>query len=445
MSFDNINHEILLSILSENIHDNRFLRLMRGLLKAGYCKQWRYHPTPSGTPQGGIVSPLLSNIYLGRLDTYVEETLIPAYTRGKIRAKNPEWNQAPCKAKYWRQRGQKERARPWEQRMRKLPSCDTHDPNYRRLRYTRYADDFLLYFAGPRGEAQEIKAKLRWFLQEYLKLELSEEKTLVTHAATQAARFLGYDIVAQRADTRLFGKYKNRTLNTGIKLRLPSAVLKANCKKYMKNGKIVNKPELMVETDFDIVQHYQWQYAGMVNYYILAQNVGWFEKLKWVMQTSLLKTLANKHNVSTGRIWHKYKDTVQTPYGPRRCLQVAIQRQGKESLKTHFGGIPLVPKTKTILVEPSLWTGPRRTELSRRLLAERCEVCGREDVRVEVHHVRKLADLRKPGRKELPTWQKVMITRRRKTLVVCRDCHMVIHHGYPRQSENHGIGYRRAG
>jgi group II intron reverse transcriptase/maturase len=432
--FDNIDHDILLSILSEKIHDNRFLRLIRGLLKAGYCEQWRYHPTLSGTPQGGIVSPLLSNIYLDSLDTYVEKTLIPAYTRGKKRATNPEWNQAQCKAKYWRQKGQKERARPWEKRMREIPSCDTHDPDYRRLRYTRYADDFILCFAGPREEAQDIKEKLRSFLHEQLKLELSEEKTLITHAATNAARFLGYDIAGQHVDTRLFGQRKTRALNASIKLRLPEAVLKMNCQQYMSNGKIRNKPELMSETDFDIVQHYQWQYAGMVNYYILAQNVGWLERLQWVMRTSLLKTLANKYKTSVGRIWHKYKNIVQTPHGPRRCLQVIIEREGKEPLSAHFGGIPLVPQEKAILREPAIWLkAPRRTELSKRLLAKQCELCGAENTQVEVHHVRKLANLQQPGRKELPTWKKVMMTRRRKTLMVCRGCHMDIHQGRPKQ------------
>ena len=78
--YDNIDHTILMHILRENIRDNRFLRLIEGTLKAGYCEEWTYHPTFSGSPQGGIVSPILSNIYMDRLDRYVEDTLIPAYT-----------------------------------------------------------------------------------------------------------------------------------------------------------------------------------------------------------------------------------------------------------------------------------------------------------------------------------------------------------------------------
>jgi len=89
--FDNIDHHILMNILRENIRDNRFLRLIEGALKAGYCEEWTYHPSLSGSPQGGIVSPILSNIYMDRLDRYVQETLIPEYTQGKVRKRHPEY------------------------------------------------------------------------------------------------------------------------------------------------------------------------------------------------------------------------------------------------------------------------------------------------------------------------------------------------------------------
>ncbi len=428
--FDNIDHQILLSILGESIHDNRFLRLVAQLLRAGYCEQWRYHPTHSGAPQGGVISPLLSNIYLDRLDTFVEETLIPAYTRGACRKKNPAWNQAMCKAKYRRRNGQPDQARPWEKLMRQLPSHDPADPDFRRLRYVRYADDFLLCFAGPKREAQEIKDHLKEFLREHLKLELSEEKTLITHAGTGAARFLGYDIVGQHCDTKQ-DHQGCRSLNGTLALRLPLSVLKSNCDRYLRDGKVVNRPELLADTDFDIIQQYQWHYAGVVHYYLLAQNVGWLAQLHWIMQRSLLRTLANKHRASLGQVWQTYRSKVLTEYGPRRCLQATLERPGQRPLVARFGGIPLRRQTDAILKDRVTLFSPRRTELSQRLLASRCELCGREDASVEVHHIRKLADLKKPGRKELPDWKKVMIIRHRKTLVVCQACHQAIHQGRP--------------
>jgi group II intron reverse transcriptase/maturase len=226
--FDNIDHQVLLSILREKIHDNRFTRLVDNLLRAGYLEQWDYRPTLSGTPQGGVISPILSNIYLDRLDKYVETTLIPGHTRGEQRGKNEEYQRLINKARWQREKGNYQEARELEKQYQKLPSGDPNDPNYRRLRYQRYADDFLLGFIGPRAEAEEIKEKLKQFLQEELKLELSAEKTLITHAATKAARFLGYEIATHQDDSQhdLRGR---RSLNRHIGLRIPAKVVEERC------------------------------------------------------------------------------------------------------------------------------------------------------------------------------------------------------------------------
>jgi group II intron reverse transcriptase/maturase len=427
--FDNIDHTILLSILREKIHDNRFLRLIENLLKAGYCEWWRYWPSYSGTPQGGVISPLLSNIYLDRLDKFVEQTMLPAYTRGEKRRRNPAWNKATCRVHYYRRRGRYEEARKWDKIRRSIPSCDPYDPNYRRLRYVRYADDFVLCFAGPKREAEAIKVQLKHFLRETLKLELSEEKTLITHATTQAARFLGYEIHSQHCDTKL-DRNKVRTVNGVLALRVSQDVIDAACARYMKRGKPTHRPELAGNSDYDIVQQYQWHYAGLVNYYLLAQNIASLCKLRWVMESSLLRTLANKHKTSVGKLWRKHKSKVQTPYGPRRCVIAIYPRPGKEPLVARFGGLPLRRQVKAVLKDQVPIRRPRRTELIKRLLAEKCEVCGSTE-QVEVHHVRKLANLKKKGRKELPDWAKIMIIRRRKTLVVCHICHTAIHAGKP--------------
>jgi len=427
--FDNIDHTVLLSILRENIHDNRFLRLVENLLKAGYGEFWRYHPSYSGTPQGGVISPLLANIYLDRLDRYVEQTLLPAYNRGEQRKRNPAWNQATCKCKYYRQRGLWEQARKWDKLRRQLPSGDPHDPDFRRLHYVRYADDSLLCFAGPRREAEEIKDKLKTFLRETLKLELSSEKTLITHATTQSARFLGYELHSQHCDTKRDRK-NVRSVNGVLALRVPRDVVQAACQRYMKRGKPTHRAEIAADTDFDIVLQYQWHYAGLVNYYALAQNIAALGKLRFVMESSLLRTLANKHKTSVGKLWRKHKSKVQTPYGPIRCVVVTHPRPGKEPLIARFGGLSLRRQPKAVLRDQVPIRRPRRTELVKRFLAEECEVCGASG-QVEVHHIRKLSDLHRKGRRELPDWAKIMIVRRRKTLVLCPTCHGAIHAGKP--------------
>ncbi|MBI4313131.1 MAG: maturase [Chloroflexi bacterium] len=431
--FDNINHEVLLAILRENIHDNRFLRLMVQLFKAGYCEYWHYHPSPSGTPQGGVISPLLANIYLDRLDQFIEQHLIPAYTRGQRRKQNLAWVRAWNTARYRNKQGQVKEAHAWEKAARQLPRSDPFDPDFRRLRYVRYADDFLLCLAGPKGEALEIKERIKTFLRDELKLELSEEKTLITQAVSQAARFLGYELVVQHSNTRL-SRNGARAINGVMALRVPAEVVRTACARYMQNGKVVHRPELMGEHDYDIVQAYQWQYAGIVNYYLLAQNVGWLHRLHRVMQTSLLKTLANKHKLSVGKTWNTYKDKVQTAYGPRRCLRVTYQREGKEPLVARFGGLVLRRQKRAVLTDQVPIRRPRRTELIKRLLADTCELCGSYEG-VQVHHIRKLADLKVKGRKAIPGWKQVMISRRRKTLVVCQTCHQAIHHGKPARHE----------
>jgi group II intron reverse transcriptase/maturase len=208
--FDKLDHEILVSTLQEKIHDGRFIHLVKNLLEVGYLEDWKFQTTLSGSPQGGIISPLLANVYLDKLDKYVEEKLIPAYTRGEKRAANAEYNKLNCQAYYLHRKGRKEEAKAKKKEAQRMPTQDTHDPNFRRLRYVRYADDFLLGFIGPKEEAEEIKQKIGLFLQEQLKLELSETKTLITHARTEAAKFLGYEVPrdTQRDTSKRVEKYK---------------------------------------------------------------------------------------------------------------------------------------------------------------------------------------------------------------------------------------------
>jgi hypothetical protein len=192
----------MVTILSEKIHDNRFLRLVRNMLTAGYLEDWKWGATLSGAPQGGVASPILSSIYLHKLDQFVETVLIPEYTRGGRRARNPAYLDLQNQLAKARRRDDRPLARALRRRMVSLPSADPDDPGYRRLRYCRYADDHLLGFTGPKAEAEEIKQRLAEFLRDELKLELSQDKTLITHARTGAARFLGYEITSSTTTRR---------------------------------------------------------------------------------------------------------------------------------------------------------------------------------------------------------------------------------------------------
>jgi group II intron reverse transcriptase/maturase len=428
--FDTMNHEVLLTILSEKIHDNRFLRLVRHLLESGYLEEWKFNQTLSGCPQGGVISPILSNIYLDKLDQYVKKTLIPAYTRGKKRVPNPEYETLRAKERWQKRLGNYEEAKELRKQYQKLSSYSPDDDTYRRLFYVRYADDTLFGFAGPRREAEEIKQQLGQFLQDTLKLEMSQEKTLITHASSGKARFLNYHIVNQQNDAKHANK--RRSANGRIGLLVPPDVVESKCALYQQAGKPIQRPNLLTDDDFTIIERYQQEYRGIVQYYMLAHNVSWFWKLHWIAKVSLLKTLAYKHKTGTIAQLRKYQANFQAANGTTyRCLEISIPREGKKKpLVTRFGGIPLQRQTQAILIDQvPIYERSERNELVKRLLADKCELCGSRE-HIQVHHIRKLADLEKGGR-ERPRWVKIMAARRRKTLVVCHLCHQAIHSGQP--------------
>ena len=424
--FDNIKHDILLNIIAERIHDNRIIELIRKLLKAGYIENWKHGKTLSGTPQGGVLSPLLSNIYLDKLDKYIEETLIPKYTKGKTRRTNPEYERLSSAR---RRAKDPETKRRIELQRRGLPSRDPNDPNYRRLRYVRYADDFILGFVGPKTEAEEIKDSIRKFLQEELELELSENKTLITHARNNSARFLGYEIKVMYENNRL-NKKKQRTINGVIWLRIPYDVIETKCRLFMKNGKIIHRTLLTTESDYYIVNRFQAEYRGLVQYYKLAHNIYKLVKLRWTMERSLTGTLANKYRTTRSKIRAKYKTKYK--HSNKKIydvLEVRISREKKRDLIARWGGIPLIRNPKAILTNTPkiLWAG-KGGELLQRLLADTCEIC-ETDENIEVHHIKALKKLKKKGRKQPAWWKVIMAIRRRKTLVVCEVCHINIHAG----------------
>jgi group II intron reverse transcriptase/maturase len=442
--FGSLDHSFLLKVLGEKILDNRFLRLIEQMLKAGYIEDWEWNATLSGAPQGGVLSPLLSNIYMDRLDKFAETVLIPEYTRGKARKKNLTYQKVENAIWNTRQRlaRRKEHVetaeiRELRKQLRRLPVGDPNDPGYRRLRYVRYADDHLIGFTGPKSEAEDIKKRLASFLHDELRLELNQEKTLVTHARTGAARFLGYEVTVQHADEKIsLGGRINRGIratNGKISLRVPLDVIKAKCAPYLQRGKPAHLDHLRDHSDYDIVAIYGAQYRGIVQYYLPASDVWRLDRLKGVMLTSMLKTLAARHDSTVTKMARKHMTTIATPHGPRRCFEAKREREGRKSLVARFGGIPLKRQRKAVTTDyPTDPIVPRRpgSQLLARLRRRQCEACGQPG-QVEVHQVRKLADLAAGEGRQQPEWAKLMTRMQRKTLIVCPPCHQLIHKEKP--------------
>jgi group II intron reverse transcriptase/maturase len=433
--FDNIDHDVLLEILARDIQDNRFLKLIKGMLKAGYLEDWKYQETYSGAPQGGVISPLLANTVLHELDCYVEDVLIPQHTQGKQRKQNPEYKRWADKRYRAKAKGDWETYQEMGKRMRQLPFGDPYDPEFRRLRYIRYADDFILGFIGPKREAETIKQQLADFL-ESIKLKLSMRKTTIRHSRSEPARFLGYELQTSSENTKMTKRtdgYKARFVTGHVQLRVPKDVETKWVSKYTKGGKPTHQTHLLHLSDYEIVSNMGAQLRGIVNYYLMAINVSKrLDKVRWYGMEACRLTLKRKHRLTIKQSYARYLHRPGND-SELRHIRVVIAREGKSPLIAKCGETPLrVRKTKYTRDEipPSNVHRSNGSELIERLTNNQCELCERHGD-VEVHHVNKLSNIRRSwaGRKQKPDWVRFMLARRRKTIIVCPECHQKITFG----------------
>lgn len=431
--FDNIDHAVLMDVLNRKIKDARFLNLIRKFLKAGYMEDWKYHETYSGCPQGGIISPILANIYLNELDKYItklksdfNEGYAPhSYTKeyNAIRHQRDALHERIKSAEGPEREVMLAEYRKLSKQLLSTPAKECTD---KRIKYIRYADDFLVAVNGTKKECEELKAKLTDFVRDTLKMELSQEKTLITHSNTPA-RFLGFDVRVRRdATIKKVGNHKIRTLNGKIELNIP---LQDKVETYLLERGIVcregkrliptHRALLLNRTDLEIVSVYNAELRGLCNYYAIASNFNKLNYFGYLMEYSCLKTLANKHRSRISKIRELYKDgkgewgiPYETKKGMRRMLFAKYSDcKGR--------------KFTDIIPNEAIKYSHNTTSFESRLKAKTCEVCGSTTSdKYEIHHVNKVKNLK--GKAE---WEKIMIAKRRKTIVVCHKCHMAIHHG----------------
>ena len=433
--FYNINHAVLVGLLSNKIKDARITKLIYKFLKAGYLENWQYHKTYSGTPQGGIISPLLANIYLHELDKFVMKLKSEFDTPG-VGQITPEYRELHNEIKRLSHRLTKvtgeEREmvlaeyKPKRQKLMTIPCTAQTD---KKLKYVRYADDFLIAVKGNREDCQWIKSKLAEFIGDTLKMELSEDKTLITHSS-KCARFLGYDVRVRRSGKIKRGgpgHVKMRTLNGGVELLVPlndkirQFVFTKGVAIQKEDGSMfpVHRKYLIGLTDLEIVSVYNAELRGICNYYGMASNFCKLHYFAYLMEYSCLKTLASKHKTSLSKIIDKFNDGTGkwgVPYetklgNKRRYFANYADCKGKGSATDYISNAAVV-------------YGYAVNTLENRLKAKVCELCGTtESDHYEVHHINKLKNLKGKER-----WEIAMIAKHRKTLVVCRDCHRSIIH-----------------
>jgi group II intron reverse transcriptase/maturase len=449
--FDNVNHDTLLRILSKRITDKRFLHLLGQFLKAGYVEEWKFHQTYSGVPQGGTLSPVLSNIYLDELDRAMV-AISAEFHQGKKRKATREHrsltNAIYLAKKKARKTGDWSTYKALKQKQLKTEATDPQDPGYKRLYYVRYADDFLVGIHGSKADAEEIRGKLEVFLRNELQLELSPEKTLITNSK-ERVRFLGYDIKRWKGSRkfRFHTRQGVKTQRTGsyhLNLLMPADKTLKFAQEYGETNRWQGKhrSKLLNLSELEILMTYNAEVRGFLGYYSLADNLTDVAgKVLWITQTSFFCTLAGKRQCSIKKVTKSLKK------GPNRYV-IALEKEGKgtkeyelitstrqlQTEKVTYNRVDLIPKT---------WMYQSRNELGKRLLADQCEWCGIRGTQVEVHHVRKLGNL-----KGKTPWERQMIERRRKTMVLCVECHDELHTGTlsekkkkKRLRENRRAGY----
>ncbi len=435
--FDNIKHEILVNILKERIADERFIRLIRKFLKAGYAEQWKFHNTYSGTPQGGIVSPILANIYLDKFDKYMK-MYADKFNKGERRKVSSEYRRLNNK----KTRLAKKLKSVTDESVRAgmiteiketlaqtyvTPCHEPMDANYRRIQYVRYADDFLIGVIGSKSECQAIKADIKEFMTEQLGLELSDEKTLITNAKDKA-KFLGYEIFVRskafmHKDSRgVMKRFGNGSVLLHVSMDTAKAkLLEYGALRIAKEGnQDIWKPKprgFMIGNKVeDIVAQYNTEIRGFYNYYAIANNISTIgHSFGYIMEYSMYKTIAQKLNLTMSQAKLKFlkdKKFIVPFTGKNGEVRYRIFYDGGFKRKEPFNGsiVDYIPNTAFV---PKL-------SLMERLKTGTCEICGKKGNLI-MHHVRNLNQLKADS-----PWNAIMIKKRRKTLAICESCNEVI-------------------
>ena len=445
--FDNVDHHVLVRILRRRIKDEYFISLIWKFLKAGYMEDWVYHNTYSGTPQGSLISPILANIYLNELDVFMAK-YAESFNCGKGRKINPAYKK-PLDVRRGKQEWLKRNSTKISEEKRQkvmaeiqelnnylsiVPYSDPMDTEYKRVVYVRYADDFLIGVIGSKEDAKQVKIDVGEFIKEQLHLEMSPEKTLITHG-NDFARFLGYLVTVSREQNRTRTKngFTRRTYVGKVKLYVPKekwlnrllsyGALKISYDKAHGNKEMwepVRRPGLIRLDDIEILNQYNAEVRGMYNYYRLANNATVLNAFVYVMKYSMYKTFAGKYRTSMRKIIRKYCRN--------KDFTVSYQtKSGTKSVVFYNQGVRR--NDKVIATENPDIIGRtnenrRYTRLTDRLQGHVCEFCGAETEDIEIHHIRKLKDL--SGKAE---WERHMIARKRKTMALCHSCHVKLHNG----------------
>ena len=414
--FDSFDHKLLIANIKLRIKDQVFIDLLYKSLKAGYIEQGVYKDSIKGTPQGSVLSPILANIYLHDLDVYMEEYK-KSFDKGLRKKSNPLYNKIlrSGKTKDGRIKEPINRLK-YIHKNKILPALET-DESFKRISYVRYADDFLIGVIGSKKDCEKIREDIRIFLLEKLNLYLNMEKTRITHAIKERAKFLGYEIHITSLSKRKYstrqklGKTIKALVNTRPLLSCP--IYKIKNKLYEK-GYTNDKKEgtrvgrLIHFTDSYIIQHFSSLWRGIANYYSKASNFSRMTSIYYILTYSCLLTLVSKNRLGS----------------KRKGVKVYGMPMAVGDTKFPPWGKPIVQSTTQIMdIDKFIENMSNRTQRTIELLSNSCSICGSTE-RVEMHHVHAIR--KNKGRDFLSTQERNL---KRRQIPVCQSCHNKIHKG----------------
>jgi group II intron reverse transcriptase/maturase len=427
--YPSVDHDIIMGILGKTIGDDKFL----ALLKKSLIFRWeedgkKLQHSKKGTAQGRVVSPILSNVYLNEFDVFLQRE-IENFNKGKQRRKNPKYRRLQYKLdKYKTLPQNKKLVQSVRKEMRKLKSKDSMDPNFNRLYFVRYADDFVIGVAGSHAQATGLKEKVRVFLREKLKLTLCEEKTRITNITRREIEFLGVKIRRRNAEKPVKGGVR---ITPRLQIHAPIAELfekaRANgfFRKSKKTGKITptNCGRLINLDQSDVLRYYNRINRGIMNYYSFVDNKKRLGSLVHGIKHSCALTLTLKYKLKhRSKVFKKYGKYLECSETGTRFWLPATFRRTREFI------------SQEVTMVEDIFRKRWNRKFTKSNLNKSCVVCGKSPV--EMHHVRKIRDLReKAAGKKSDFFTAQIAAINRKQVPLCREHHKQLHSGSMRHED----------
>ena len=419
--FDNINHSKLASLLETRVKDKNLMDLYWKAVRADYINNGHVEPhSLTGVPQGGVLSPLLSNVFMHELDRYVNENILPDYNkRSNIKGsrQNPAYTAALKNLKRARSTGDGKAIRQAERTRMATPSViRTSTKAY----YVRYADDWILAVKGKKATAEAIKQQIKSFLKTKLDLELSENKTRITHLPTEKAKFLGTYVrrfSRTHSESRFvrIGSKLQKTSNNRIILEAP---VNNNVEKLAAQGFYdpeSKRPKAITKWIYmkpeEIIVRYNAILRGIINYYSFVNNKPMLQIIVWILRFSCVFTLCRKWNLRPKKVWTKLGKNLTYKFKNR-------------SVSFYAPDLKPTPLTFTMKGQPRVLDSSKLKYFSTRsqfTLDRPCVLCGNGPA--EMHHVRHIKHIKAKG------LARIMTSLNKRQIPLCRPCHLLVHKG----------------